>query len=225
MVIDFSVVWGRGEEIMQSEERKPERSSAPVARGDEDVEKPSIQVQMDTSKAPSQPQTVDDENDTAKPEDPSPSGQKLTRAAWKSLVGETGRVVFSLRQLTGSSLPQTQVLTPETQPIEDSFTRVDHSVSAAKTFSQNQATTRVVAVRPAEKKHAVVRSSIAPKMHVAELTSTPVISVVSSGDVCPFMKSENAEKEWLASKSELRSDYRAKQKYAARNVKKLRGKR
>ncbi|CAM6089287.1 unnamed protein product [Calypogeia fissa] len=86
---------------MQSEEEsKPERNNVPVANNNIGESMPSQLVtdfQVDESKAPLQ-QLTDADNNGGKPDS---LGQKLTRAAWKSLLGETGQVVFSLRQVTG----------------------------------------------------------------------------------------------------------------------------
>ncbi|CAM6110577.1 unnamed protein product [Calypogeia fissa] len=200
---------------MQSEEgSKPERNSVPVANSDIGESMPSELVtdfQVDERKSPLQ-QPTDADNNGGKPDS---SGQKLTRAAWKSLVGETGRVVFSLRQVTG----KTPLSTHEAQIIGGPHTQVEPAMRSS--ISNTNEGKSKLSNGAAEKKQLGVSFSVEPKMKAAERTNTLVNLLVSSSDVCPFMKSENAEKEWLATKSELRSDYRAKQKHAARNVKKL----
>ncbi|KAL3686836.1 hypothetical protein R1sor_013145 [Riccia sorocarpa] len=149
-----------------------------------------------------------------------PKRNELTRATWKSLVGETGRVVFSLQQVLGGkssgTTPATDELPatpqPEAQADSVNFAGEENVSSFGTSITQDDARTK-----------SVTKVDFKSWQEFPEVDAPPQLPVFTDSSVCPFMKSPDAEEEWLASKSELRSDYRVKHKQAVKKSRKLRG--
>jgi len=150
---------------------------------------------------------------------PLPGGQNavdentkwMQRATWKSLMGADGRATFSLKQLTGES-GTTDVKPSVNEAVpEQSF----------NTFSFNFARNPPEAPESKPKPVNPERAEKKPKSGPAVNVKPAKVSDDEAG--CSFMKSADAEKEWRASKSELRIDSKAKHKAAVRKMKKMKG--
>ncbi|BBN09366.1 nucleolar protein 8 [Marchantia polymorpha subsp. ruderalis] len=200
--------------------------SIPVGENHVAKQEQESSLEIATTVPPSSKTEVAAANGSEETEAPAPKRNELTRATWKSLVGETGRVVFSLQQLTGAVLPPATTPRDETPAAED--TPMEEISSRSDPIEGNDHTkTSLATNQPDRKKQgAFIGQNMMTKSVLAtsEVDAPPQIHFPSDSGVCSFMKSPNAEKEWLATKSDLRTDYRSKHKQAVKKSKKLRGK-
>ena len=145
----------------------------------------------------------------------------VQRATWKSLVGADGRAAFSLKQVTGESNNEnvTRKVVEEPEPAT--------TTEQAFTFNFNFARTQLEAPKavwpPQNPVIAKAASGSIPSgSRTEEKKEDSKAGVLEGVDGCVFMKSTTAEKDWRASKSELRMDSKAKHKSAVRTMKRLR---
>lgn len=145
----------------------------------------------------------------------------VQRATWKSLVGADGRAAFSLKQVTGE-LNNENATRKDVEELEPATT-----TEQAFTFNFNFARTQLDAPKavwpPQNPVIAKAASgSTSSGTRTEEKKEDSKAGVLGGVDGCVFMKSTTAEKDWRASKSELRMDSKAKHKSAVRTMKKLR---
>lgn len=144
----------------------------------------------------------------------------VQRATWKSLVGTDGRAAFSLKQVTGEC--DNEIVTRREVGEPELATATEQPF----TFNFNLARTRPDSPKAVWPPHnpviakATVGSSSSGRTTKEKKEDSKV--GVLGVDGCVFMKSTTAEKDWRASKSELRMDSKAKHKSAVRTMKKLR---
>ncbi|KAL2628782.1 hypothetical protein R1flu_013468 [Riccia fluitans] len=156
-------------------------------------------------------------NDVQVKDSSTPKHNELTRATWKSLVGETGRVVFSLQQVLGGRAVGT------TSAVDEGLADPEPEDKADLVeVAEEKDVTSFPDVKKLPTKSST-KSNFQPWQEFSEVDAPPLIPVFTDDNVCPFMRSPDAEKEWLASKSDLRTDYRSKHKLAQKKSRKLRG--
>lgn len=129
-------------------------------------------------------------------------------------MGADGRATFSLKQLTGES---------ETTKAAAVKTTANEAVpeQSFNAFSFNFARKPPEASESKPKPFNPERAEKKPKSGSTVNVKPAKVSDDEAG--CSFMKSADAEKEWRASKSELRIDSKAKHKAAVRKMKKMKG--
>ncbi|KAG0561499.1 hypothetical protein KC19_9G069200 [Ceratodon purpureus] len=153
---------------------------------------------------------------------PQPEGQNavdentkwIQRASWKSLMGSESRATFSLKQVTGESEPADVKKIEKPAVPEQRFGTFSFNFARDPSETSEATTSRV---NPINTK----RTEKAPN-HVQEKSVKPP-KVTDDEAGCSFMKSADADKEWRASKNELRIDSKAKHKAAVRKMKKMKG--
>ena len=143
----------------------------------------------------------------------------MQRASWKSLMGIDGRAAFSLKQVTGeaeAARAPTDVKKSEKPAVPEqqlgtfsfNFARNPPETSASTTSRKNPINSKRTEKVPSD-------SPLDKSVKPAKVTDD------EAG--CSFMKSADADKEWRASRNELRIDSKAKHKAAVRKMKKMKG--
>lgn len=141
----------------------------------------------------------------------------VQRATWKSLVGADGRAAFSLKQVIGECNNE-NVARKDVEEPEPATT-----TEQAFTFNFNFARTQLDAPKAVwPPQNPVIAKAASGSMSSGMRTEEKKEDSKAGVDGCVFMKSTTAEKDWRASKSELRMDSKAKHKSAVRTMKKLR---
>lgn len=134
----------------------------------------------------------------------------MQRATWKSLMGADGRATFSLKQVTGES---------ESTKAAENDAVPEQSLNA---FSFNFARNPPKDSEPKRKPLSIERADLKQRS-VSAVKNIKPAKVTEDETGCSFMKSADSEKEWRASKAELRIDSKAKHKAALRKMKKMKG--
>jgi hypothetical protein len=146
----------------------------------------------------------------------------MQRASWKSLMGADGRAAFSLKQVTGESETSTDVKKAKTAAVpEQRFGAFSFNFASNPPETLEATTSRLISInsKPAEK----VPNQVQLLADSPLDKSAKPAKVTDDEAGCSFMKSADADKEWRASKNELRIDSKAKHKAAVRKMKKMKG--
>lgn len=141
----------------------------------------------------------------------------IQRASWKSLMGADGRAVFSLKQITGE--PETTKATNDVKKTEEASLPEQTFGSFSFNFARNSSDASGSRRKQLNSEQSKKKSKLGSASDKREKPD----EVIEEETGCLFMKSTNAEKEWRASKSELRIDSKSKHKAAVRKMKKMKG--
>ena len=114
-------------------------------------------------------------------------GEWLEAAKWRALVNPSSQPEFRMEELLGGGIQE---------PV---------------------ATSAVMSIaRKSDYEEAVAPGAVAEAPRIREEVAVVKEEGTEMGGVCLFMRSPNAEKEWLASKGRLKEDYKKKQRAALR---------